>query len=156
MGDEAVAGADVRLALPYYAEAVVARSDAAGEFVLAGLPAGFALRASAGTMESAVATITDLENVGADARAGRLVLKLVFGGDLLQVRVVSNDEPVADATVRLDTGWRSKPPRALISKKVLSRLKSFKLASVPKGVLNAKGRLRCTRRSWVLSCKLRQ
>ncbi|MBP8300165.1 MAG: sigma-70 family RNA polymerase sigma factor [Planctomycetes bacterium] len=111
---EAVAGADVRLALPYYADAVVARSDAAGEFVLAGLPAGFALRASAGTMESAVATITDLENVGADARAGRLVLKLVFGGDLLRVRVVSNDEPVAEATVRLDTGWRSKPPRAFV------------------------------------------
>lgn len=110
----AVAGADVRLALPYYADAVVARSDAAGEFALAGLPAGFALRASAGTMESALATITDLENGGADSRAGRLVLKLVHGGDLLRVRVVSNDEPVADATVRLDTGWRYKPPRTFV------------------------------------------
>src|SRR5690606_24700053 len=48
-----VASADVRLLTSLYPEAVVARSDAGGVFELAGLPMGWALRASAGAKESA-------------------------------------------------------------------------------------------------------
>lgn len=103
-----VAGADVRLATSSYPEAVVARSDAAGAFELMGLPPDFALRASAGTMESAPATITDL------ARAGPLVLRLDRGGEVVQIRVTAGGQPVADATVRL-SGWkRSAPGRQFV------------------------------------------
>jgi RNA polymerase sigma-70 factor (ECF subfamily) len=103
-----VVGADVRLASSQYPDVVVARSDAAGAFELAGLPAGFVLRASAGTMESAPATITDL------AGGERLVLRLDGGGDNVQIRVVAQGQPVADATVRLDTGLRRAPQRQFI------------------------------------------
>lgn len=104
-----VPGADVRLASGLNAEAVVARADAAGAFALRGLPAGFVLRASAGTMESAPADITRL------AGGERLVLRLDRGGDHVQVRVLAGGAPVADATVRLDTGWRNAaPPRQMV------------------------------------------
>ena len=50
----------------------------------------------------------------------------------------------------------SKPAREVTSRKVLSRLKIFRLPSMPKGVLKAKGRFAATFRSWVAFCRLRQ
>ncbi len=57
---------------------------------------------------------------------------------------------------RLEEAGIPRPARAVTSKKVVSRLKSFKLASTPKGVLNTKGRLKRTFRSWVALARLRQ
>lgn len=104
-----VPGADVRLTTWPHSGALVASADAAGAFALRGLPADFVLRASAGTMESAPANIASL------AGGTRLVLRLGAGGDQVQVRVLAGGAPVADATVRLATGWRnSPPPRELV------------------------------------------
>jgi RNA polymerase sigma factor (sigma-70 family) len=100
-----VPGADVRLGTWPNSETVVTRTDAAGTFALQGLPAEFVLRASAGAMESAPANIASL------AGGERLVLRLDRGGDLVRVHVVAGTAAVADATVRLDTGWRISPPQ---------------------------------------------